>query len=68
MLYIIKKQVENCNQKTARHIESIIAWRFFFLERVTGIEPVYSAWEADVLPLNYTRRFHLRFFYLNSDS
>jgi hypothetical protein len=26
------------------------------LERVTGIEPALSAWEADVLPLNYTRR------------
>ena len=25
-------------------------------ERVRGIEPPYSAWEADVLPLNYTRR------------
>src|SRR5690606_31043703 len=25
------------------------------LERVTGIEPAFSAWEADVLPLNYTR-------------
>ena len=25
------------------------------LERVTGIGPAYSAWEADVLPLNYTR-------------
>jgi hypothetical protein len=25
------------------------------LERVTGIEPALSAWEADVLPLNYTR-------------
>ena len=25
------------------------------LERVKGIEPSYSAWEADVLPLNYTR-------------
>ena len=24
-------------------------------ERVRGIEPPYSAWEADVLPLNYTR-------------
>jgi len=24
-------------------------------ERVKGIEPSYSAWEADVLPLNYTR-------------
>jgi hypothetical protein len=25
------------------------------VERVRGIEPPYSAWEADVLPLNYTR-------------
>ncbi len=25
------------------------------LERATGIEPAFSAWEADVLPLNYTR-------------
>jgi hypothetical protein len=27
----------------------------FTLERVRGIEPPLSAWEADVLPLNYTR-------------
>src|SRR5699024_1389805 len=25
------------------------------MERVTGIEPAPSAWEAEVLPLNYTR-------------
>ena len=25
------------------------------LERVMGIEPTLSAWEAEVLPLNYTR-------------
>jgi hypothetical protein len=25
------------------------------LERAAGIEPAYSAWEADVLPLNYAR-------------
>ena len=30
----------------SRHITS---------ERATGIEPAFSAWEADVLPLNYTR-------------
>ena len=33
------------------------------MERVTGIEPALSAWEADVLPLNYirlTRRFTVR--------
>jgi hypothetical protein len=23
------------------------------VEPMTGIEPAYSAWEADVLPLNY---------------
>jgi hypothetical protein len=27
----------------------------YTVERVTGIEPALSAWEADVLPLNYTR-------------
>ena len=27
----------------------------FDLERVKGIEPSYEAWEAAVLPLNYTR-------------
>ena len=26
----------------------------FFVEQVMGIEPTYSAWEADVLPMNYT--------------
>jgi hypothetical protein len=26
------------------------------VERVKGIEPSLSAWEADVLPLNYTRK------------
>ena len=25
------------------------------MERVMGIEPTFSAWEADVLPFNYTR-------------
>ena len=30
------------------------------VERVTGIEPALSAWEADVLPLNYTRTGHPR--------
>ena len=31
-----------------------LTW-LFVVERVTGIEPALSAWEADVLPLNYTR-------------
>ncbi len=29
------------------------------MERVRGIEPPYSAWEADVLPLNYTRGWQI---------
>src|SRR5699024_3144284 len=31
-----------------------VTWGFH-LERVKGIEPALSAWEAEVLPLNYTR-------------
>jgi hypothetical protein len=27
------------------------------VEPMTGIEPAYSAWEADVLPLNYIGLF-----------
>ena len=30
-----------------------------FFERMRGIEPPYSAWEADVLPLNYIREWRL---------
>ena len=32
------------------------------LERVKGIEPSYAAWEAAVLPLNYTRVLALPFY------
>jgi hypothetical protein len=28
---------------------------FCRVERVMGIEPTFEAWEAPVLPLNYTR-------------
>ena len=32
----------------------------FGMERMKGIEPSYQAWEARILPLNYTRmNFHL---------
>lgn len=27
----------------------------FEMERVAGVEPAFSAWKADALPLNYTR-------------
>ena len=36
-----------------------LTWAFIvleMLERVTRVELAFSAWEADVLPLNYTRR------------
>ncbi len=34
----------------------LVLWRCSeFLERVTGIEPVSSAWKAEVLPLHNTR-------------
>ena len=29
---------------------------YHFMERVIGIEPTQSAWKAEILPLNYTRR------------
>ena len=41
---------------TGEMASDCIVWqRFSRVERVTGIEPALSAWEADVLPLNYTR-------------
>ena len=33
-----------------------------FLERVKGLEPSYPAWEAGVLPLNYTRTLNKMLF------
>ncbi len=33
--------------------------RLILVERVRGIEPPYQAWEACVLPLNYTRDFKI---------
>ena len=39
---------------TARVSAMVDGW-IFGVEPMTGIEPPYSAWEADVLPLNYIR-------------
>ena len=38
-------------------IFSPLLYRLSYLgkKRVMGIEPTYSAWKADILPLNYTR-------------
>jgi hypothetical protein len=38
------------------------------LERVMGIEPTFSAWEADVLPLNYTRMDEPKFYRITTAS
>jgi hypothetical protein len=35
------------------HRKQLMSWAY--VERVTRIELALSAWEADVLPLNYTR-------------
>jgi hypothetical protein len=40
-------------------IWTYILTRASAVERVKGIEPSLSAWEADVLPLNYTRERRL---------
>ncbi len=42
-------------EDAAAGIEAVDAWIRWDLERVKGIEPSYAAWEAAVLPLNYTR-------------
>jgi hypothetical protein len=39
---------------TSLHRSVPLSW-VFVVERVTRIELALSAWEADVLPLNYTR-------------
>ena len=33
-----------------------LSYEHILMERVMGIEPTQSAWKADVLPLNYTRK------------
>ena len=43
--------VEGKQEKT----RDTVGHRGLQLERVKGIEPSYQAWEAGVLPLNYTR-------------
>ena len=43
--------------KPRRCWSSEVASCVVMLERVMGIEPTFKAWEALVLPLNYTREF-----------
>ena len=39
--------------RTGASPENLSLTSFLPLERITGIEPASSAWEADVLPMNY---------------
>lgn len=39
---------------TKKNHATPMGWRGF-LERVMGIEPTSQAWEARILPMNYTR-------------
>ena len=49
ILQIVKFDAVASSEKTAfvRQTKAV------FLERVMGVEPTYSAWEADILPMNY---------------
>jgi hypothetical protein len=49
-----RSTIRSLNDRKLSGRNLIPTWSFT-LERVTGIEPALSAWEADVLPLNYTR-------------
>jgi hypothetical protein len=44
-----------CAPQPSQHANRAQRTLFCMLERVMGIEPTSKAWEAFVLPLNYTR-------------
>jgi hypothetical protein len=50
-----RRPVRAIDRRKARLRKQLPTWPFAW-ERMTGIEPALSAWEADVLPLNYIRR------------
>ena len=57
---LVKIGVNQCNMETENpNILRLSGafntryWGFQMLEQMTGIEPAYSAWEADTLPLSY---------------
>ena len=53
----IQLYYQNCNILSEKwHKKTLRITARFKMERVTGIEPVTTAWEAVVLPLNYTRK------------
>jgi hypothetical protein len=50
-----KKQNLACDGRTQHMQQLNLKLSIRRLERVAGIEPAYSAWKAEVLPLNYAR-------------
>ncbi len=46
-LLLFKEMNGNASGKMKKHRKAVL------LEQITGIEPAWSAWEAEVLPLNY---------------
>src|SRR5215471_9181649 len=52
---LMARQLYQDRQQARPRLETPPPTWAFTWERVTGIEPALSAWEADVLPLNYTR-------------
>ena len=53
---MIQLYYQNCNIISKKHKKTLRITARLKMERVTGIEPVTTAWEAVVLPLNYTRK------------
>jgi hypothetical protein len=58
MIHLCSQRAENFDRRTSKARRSIQK-----SQRVRGIEPPCAAWEAAVLPLNYTRKkiFDFRF-------
>ena len=50
--FVVKIGKTKPHQTTVKRLSDAV----FSLERMMGIEPTRSAWEAEVLPLNYIRK------------
>ena len=53
-----EKIIQTPCRSVALACSSLMAESRQLVERVRGIEPPFQAWEARVLPLNYTRNRH----------
>ncbi len=55
----LKDKPTRKNKKTARKPLKKPLAGINHLERIMGVEPTTSAWEANVLPINYIRIFRI---------